>query len=144
MPGKRARPVRGQAERERTSTFALAPHRSAEPTRLFKHTLGWTAPKLRDPESADRWTWLILTVHTQLRLARALVEDQRRPWERPVTQPRRLTPARVPRGFRNLHPTTTRPQPHRNPPDPVPDARSVRPTATQQSVTRSARPSNAT
>jgi hypothetical protein len=77
--------------------------------RLFKQTLGWTRPKLRDPESADRWTWLILTVHTQLRLARSLVEDRRRPWEKPVTEPRRLTPARVRRGFRNLHPTTTRP-----------------------------------
>jgi hypothetical protein len=77
--------------------------------RLFKQTLGWTRPKLRTPESADRWTWLILTVHTQPRLARPLVEDCRRPWEKPTTEPRRLTPARVRRGFRNLHPTTTRP-----------------------------------
>ena len=77
--------------------------------RLFKQTLGWTRPKLRSPESADRWTWLTLTVHTQLRLARPLVEDYRRPWEKPVTEPRRLTPARVRRGFRNLHPTTTHP-----------------------------------
>jgi hypothetical protein len=36
------------------------------------------------------------------------------------------------------------PQPHRNPPDPVPDARRARPTATQQPVTRSAKPSNDT
>jgi len=77
--------------------------------RLFKQTLGWTRPKLRDPESADRWTWLVLTVHTQLRLARPLAEDQRRPWEKPVSEPRRLTPARVRRGFRNLHTTTARP-----------------------------------
>lgn len=77
--------------------------------RLFKQTLGWTRPKLRCPESADRWTWLILIVHTQLRLARPLVEDHRRPWEKPVTEPRRLTPARVRRGFRNLHATTARP-----------------------------------
>jgi hypothetical protein len=77
--------------------------------RLFKQTLGWTRPKLRAPASADRWTWLILIVHTQLRLARSLVEDRRRPWEKPATEPRRLTPARVRRGFRNLHPTTTHP-----------------------------------
>ena len=77
--------------------------------RLFKQTLGWTRPKLRSPQAADRWTWLILTAHTQLRLARPITEDHRRPWEKPVTQPRRLTPARVRRGFRNLHPTTTRP-----------------------------------
>jgi hypothetical protein len=24
--------------------------------RLFKQVLGWTAPKIRDPEAADRWT----------------------------------------------------------------------------------------
>jgi hypothetical protein len=42
--------------------------------RLFKQTLGWTAPKLRTPQAADRWTWLIIAVHTQLRLARPLAE----------------------------------------------------------------------
>ncbi len=47
--------------------------------RLFKQTLGWTAPKIRTPEAADRWTWLILAVHTQLRLARHLATDLRRP-----------------------------------------------------------------
>jgi DDE superfamily endonuclease len=71
--------------------------------RLFKQTLGWTAPKLRTPEAADRWTWLILAAYTQLRLARPLAEDLRRPWEKPA-QPDRLTPARVRRGFRNLRP----------------------------------------
>jgi hypothetical protein len=76
--------------------------------RLFKQTLGWTRPRLRDPESADRWTWLLLAIHTQLRLARELVTDLRRPWERP-TEPVRLTPARVRRGFRNIHTTIARP-----------------------------------
>jgi DDE superfamily endonuclease len=69
--------------------------------RLFKQVLGWTAPKIRDPAAADRWTWLIITCHAQLRLARPLAEDLRRPWERPAP-PRRLTPARVRRGFRNI------------------------------------------
>ena len=76
--------------------------------RLFKQTLGWTRPRLRDPESADRWTWLLLAVHTQLRLARELVTDLRRPWERPA-EPARLTPARVRRGFRNIHTKTAHP-----------------------------------
>ncbi|QNT90426.1 DDE superfamily endonuclease [Streptomyces griseofuscus] len=71
--------------------------------RMIKQTLGWTRPKLRTPEAADRWTWLIVVAHTQLRLARPLAEDIRRPWERPV-EPNRLTPARVRRGFRNLRP----------------------------------------
>lgn len=76
--------------------------------RLFKQTLGWTAPKVRDPATADLWTWLVIAAHTQLRLARPLTEDLRRPWERP-TEPRRLTPARVRRGFRHLREKTARP-----------------------------------
>ena len=47
----------------------------------------------------------MLAVHTQLRLARHLVADLRRPWERPAP-PERLTPARVRRGFRNIRPIT--------------------------------------
>jgi DDE superfamily endonuclease len=72
--------------------------------RLFKQVLGWTTPKLRDPAAADRWTWLIIIAYAQLRLARPLTEDLRLPWERPAS-PGRLTPARVRRGFRNIHPT---------------------------------------
>jgi hypothetical protein len=73
--------------------------------RLFKQVLGWTAPKIRDPAAADRWTWLIIAVHAQLRLARPLAADLRLPWERPAP-PGRLTPARVRRGFRNIRATT--------------------------------------
>jgi hypothetical protein len=76
--------------------------------RLFKQTLGWTAPKIRDPAAADRWTWLILTAHTQLRLARPLAIDLRLPWERPAP-PGRLTPARVRRGFQNIRGTLPSP-----------------------------------
>jgi hypothetical protein len=39
--------------------------------RLYGQVLGWTAPKIRDPLAADRWTWLIITCHAQLRLARS-------------------------------------------------------------------------
>jgi len=76
--------------------------------RLFKQTLGWTTPKIRTPEAADRWTWIIIAAYTQLRLARPLAVDLRRPWEPPVA-PDRLTPARVRRGFRHLRPNTSRP-----------------------------------
>jgi hypothetical protein len=69
--------------------------------RLFKQVLGWTVPRIRNPEAADRWTWLIISAHTQLRLARPLAADLRLPWERPAS-PGRLTPARVRRGFRNI------------------------------------------
>ncbi|NGM15023.1 NF041680 family putative transposase [Verrucosispora sioxanthis] len=73
--------------------------------RLLKQTLGWTCPKIRTPQAADRWTWLILAVYAQLRLARGLTSDLRRPWEKP-TPPERLSPARVRRGFRHLRAKT--------------------------------------
>jgi hypothetical protein len=76
--------------------------------RLFKQTLGWTAPKTRDPAAADRWTWIVIAAHTQLRLARHHTTDLRRPWERPAA-PGRLTPARVRRGFPNLRGKTNLP-----------------------------------
>ncbi|WP_333746390.1 NF041680 family putative transposase [Streptomyces sp. IBSBF 2950] len=71
--------------------------------RMIKQTLGWTRPKLRTPEAADRWTWLVIAAHTQLRLLREAAADLRRPWEKRA-EPTRLTPARVRRGFRNLRP----------------------------------------
>jgi hypothetical protein len=70
--------------------------------RFLKQTLGWTAPRVRRPEQADRWrTWLVLAAYTQLRLARPCVADRRLPWERPQRH-RRLTPCRVLRGFAAL------------------------------------------
>ncbi|MFJ8473799.1 hypothetical protein ACIRD5_17905, partial [Kitasatospora sp. NPDC094011] len=88
-------------------------HRQGAPSRphtfrLFKQTLGWTKPRLRSPEAADRWTWLVIAAHTQLRLARPLADDLRRPWEKRA-ESNRLTPARVRRGFRNLHAQTPTP-----------------------------------
>jgi hypothetical protein len=69
--------------------------------RFLKQTLGWTAPRFRHPEQADRWTWLVLAAYAQLRLARGLFADARLPWERPQ-RPRRLTPTRVLRRFATL------------------------------------------
>lgn len=82
--------------------------------RFCKNTLGWTTPRLRTPDQADRWTWLIAAAYTQLRLARPLVADQRLPWEKPA-KPGKLTPARVRRGFRRLTATLGTPA---NPPKP--------------------------
>ena len=62
--------------------------------RFLKQTLGWTTPRVRRPEQADRWTWLVVAAYTQLRLARAHVADRRLPWERPL-EPGKLTPGRV-------------------------------------------------
>jgi hypothetical protein len=69
--------------------------------RFAKQILGWTTPRPRTPEQADRWTWLVLAGYAQLRLARELAGDQRLPWERPRPQPR-LSPLRVRRGFPRL------------------------------------------
>jgi hypothetical protein len=72
--------------------------------RFVKGTLGWTTPSLQMPEQADRWTWLVIAAYTQLRLARQLVDDLRLPWER-RSDPKKLTPVRVRRGFRRLRAT---------------------------------------
>jgi hypothetical protein len=99
--------------------------------RLFKQVLGWTAPKIRDPHAADRWTWLIITCHAQLRLARPLADDLRLPWERPAP-PGRLTPARVRRGFRNIRATLPclagAPKPGKPGPGRPPGSKNRRPT----------------
>lgn len=76
--------------------------------RFLKQTLGWTRPRLRDPEAADRWTWLIIAAHTMLRLSRPLAADHRLPWQRPLT-PTSLTPARIRAGYRHIHAITARP-----------------------------------
>jgi hypothetical protein len=69
--------------------------------RFAKHALGWTSPAIRTPDQAARWTWLIITALTQLRLARPIAEDRRLPWHKPAA-PGRLTPGRVRRDFARL------------------------------------------
>jgi hypothetical protein len=69
--------------------------------RFAKNTLGWTSPSLCTPEQAERWTWLVVAMLTQLRLARDHVDDIRLPWERRRVRAH-LTPSRTRRGFRRL------------------------------------------
>ena len=92
--------------------------------KLLKSQLGWTAARVRHPEQAVRWTWLLIAAYVQLRLARDLAADLRRPWERRPRPGRPLTPCRVRRAFRHLRdqlgtparlPKTTRPGPGRPP-----------------------------
>jgi hypothetical protein len=71
--------------------------------RFCKQSLGWTTPRLRHPEQADRWTWLVVAAYTQLRLARSWVADRRLPWERPLDSDK-LTPTRVRRALSALLP----------------------------------------
>ncbi|MGH3860949.1 NF041680 family putative transposase [Actinokineospora sp.] len=83
--------------------------------RLLKQTLGWTAPQIRTPAQGERWTWLIVAAHTQLRLARALTGDLRRAWDKPIPAGQPITPGRVRRGFpilrRKLGTPARRPKP---------------------------------
>lgn len=66
--------------------------------RFVKQTLGWTMPRVRHPEQADRWSWLLAAAYSQLRLARPVVEDARLPWQR-RQPPGRMTPYRVRQAF---------------------------------------------
>jgi hypothetical protein len=95
--------------------------------RFLKQTLGLTRPRLRTGDQADRWVWLLIAAYTQLRLARDLTTDLRRPWENPLP-PDRLTPARVRRGFLRVHRAAglpaSAPKPSRPGPGRPPGARS--------------------
>lgn len=103
--------------------------------RLLKQTLGWTRPRLRASDAADRWTWLVLAAHAQLRLARPLARDLRRPWERPA-EPNKLTPPASDAGS-ETYARRPAPQPvHRSQPAPAPDARPARRTDGPPPATR--------
>ena len=71
--------------------------------RFCQQALNRTTPRVRHPEQADRWTWLVFLAYTQLRLARRAIADVRLPWE-PPQRPRRaaLTPTRVRQAFPQL------------------------------------------
>jgi hypothetical protein len=72
--------------------------------RFLKQELGWTTPRVRHPEQADLWTWLVLAAFAQLRLGRPYVADRRLPWERRYAAGR-LTPCRVRRAVSSILPT---------------------------------------
>jgi len=69
--------------------------------RFAKQDLGWTHVRPMAPESADRWTWLLVMVFWQLWLGRLNIADRRLPWESPssTTGP---SPGRVRRAFAGL------------------------------------------
>jgi hypothetical protein len=69
--------------------------------RFLKQALGWTTVRPQAPEAADRWSWLLAVMLGELWLLRAVVADQRLPWERPLTSDCR-TPGRVRRAARGI------------------------------------------
>ena len=74
-------------ERDRRSPGPCLAGESHGSGRPPSQTLGSIAPKVRNPDTADLWTWLITGARTQLRLA----------------------PTRVHRGFGNVRATVARP-----------------------------------
>jgi hypothetical protein len=69
--------------------------------RFLKQSLGWTTVRLRSPQAADRWTWLLAAGLWQLWLVRPLVAEVRLPWDTKLA-PEQLTPGRVRRAFGSL------------------------------------------
>lgn len=84
--------------------------------RFCKQHLGWTLPRLRTPEQATRWSWLIAAAYAHLVAARDLVGDHRLRWERAGL----MSPLRVKRGFRVLQPELGTPTKSRKPSRPGP------------------------
>ena len=89
--------------------------------RFVKNTLGWTTPAPCTPEQADRWTWLTVAAHTQLRLARGLVDDLRLPWER-QPKPADSPPPASEEDFADYNQHWTLQPAHQNRRHPAPDA----------------------
>ena len=77
------------------------PHRwPIEPsTRFRKQHLMWTVPQFHTPETGDCWSLVISLAMWMLFLAREVVVDQPRPWQKAQRQ---LTPARVQQGWAAL------------------------------------------
>src|SRR5262245_29722746 len=94
MPQRQSPPRQLQHRAARQAEFVTCDLTIEHTFRFVKQTLGWTTPRVRHPEQADRWTWLVLAAYTQVRLARACVGDRRLPWERPLPAGAR-TPYRV-------------------------------------------------
>jgi hypothetical protein len=90
--------------------------------RFAKVDLGMAAAHLGSAAATDRWVALVMAAYAQLRLARHLVDDLRRPWHPRPDPGKSLSPYRVRLGFRRLRarlgtpadsPKLTRPGPGR-------------------------------
>ena len=76
----------------------------------FKQTPGWTVPKIRDPQAADRWAWLIIACDAQL-------------WLRPPRSPSMWVAYRKARPNRVGSPGTGPPRISERTPSPGPQSR---------------------
>jgi len=60
--------------------------------RFIKQSLHWTKPRLSTPQQMELWSGLVVVAYWQLWLARGVVEDSPRPWQKAQSE---LTPGRV-------------------------------------------------
>ena len=90
--------------------------------RFAKSYLGLASAHLNSAAATDRWVSLAMGAYAQLRLARHLVDDLRRPWHPRPDPGKPLSPCKVRLGFRRLRarigtpadsPKPTRPGPGR-------------------------------
>jgi hypothetical protein len=70
--------------------------------RFAKVYLGLSAAHLASAEATDRWVHLAIAAYTQLRIARTLTDDLRRPWHPKPEPDTVLSPYRTRLGFRRL------------------------------------------
>jgi hypothetical protein len=63
--------------------------------RFLKQDLSWTQIRVRSPQAAERWSWLLAVTWVQLWLAREAAEPPRLPWEHPPAAHLPLSPGRV-------------------------------------------------
>ena len=97
--------------------------------RFAKSYLGLASAHLSSAAATDRWVSLALGAYAQLRLARHLVDDLRRPWHPRPDPGKPLSPCKVRLGFRRLLHESAHPPTRPNPRAPAPAARKARRTA---------------
>ena len=73
----------------------------AQSLRFCTQRLGWTTPRIRSPEQADRGTRLVVAAYAQLPLAWTWIADRHLPWQRPLALGT-LTASRVRRALSAL------------------------------------------
>lgn len=67
--------------------------------RFIKNHLLWNRFAGTGLNNTQLWSWLVTFVYWQLWLGRAVVADQRHPWEKPIADPAQLSPGRVRRSM---------------------------------------------
>lgn len=97
--------------------------------RFTKSYLGLASAHLSSAAATDRWVSLTIGAYAQLRLARSLVDDLRRPWHPRPDPGKPLSPCKVRLGFRRLRARIATPADAPKPARPARAARKARRTA---------------